>query len=442
MMIIKTKQKSPRKLSFMSIYFLGINGVVGSGAFLLPQEVYKDMNLAGVGVMLFAAITVSLIALCYADLASRFSDSGAAWIYSYNAFGRFWGYEVGIFVWFLGCCTMAAEIVAFLTTLKSFIPAFNNDWLYYSSVFGMIIFFSIINFFGRTIVKAFNNISSAAKMLTIIIFIVVGIFFIHFAHFSPVIPKAATTGAMPLIKHFGAAFSVTFYMFCGFSFIPIAAEQMKNPERNIPRVLVAVMLSVTILYSAMMVIAIGILGSATSKYTTPIAQAFKDGVGEWGYVVIIVGMMISMFGVAFAFSFDTPTLIASLAGEHQMLPKWIDKKNRYDAPWVAIILTAIVAVFLVTQSYLFLVSCIVLASFVQYVPSILAVIKFKYTGEFPNKGFKLPGKYIIPVAALIISAYMITNFTLKTLLVAAVVAVLAAISYFFMNRYNKEEKAD
>lgn len=105
-------------------------------------------------------------------------------------------------------------------------------------------------------------------------------------------------------------------------------------------------------------------------------------------------------------------------------------------------LTAIVSAFLVTQSYLFLVSCIVLTCFIQYVPSILSVIKFEHTGKFPSHGFKLPGKYIIPVAALIISAYMITNFTLKTLLVAAVVAVLAAIPYFFMNRYNKEKKAD
>ena len=114
--MISAKQKIPRKLSFMSIYFLGINGVIGSGAFLLPQEIYKDMNLAGVLVMLFAAVTVSLIALCYADLARRFSNSGAAWIYSYNAFGRFWGYEVGIFVWFIDCWTLAAEIVAYLTT--------------------------------------------------------------------------------------------------------------------------------------------------------------------------------------------------------------------------------------------------------------------------------------------------------------------------------------
>ena len=80
-----------------------------------------------------------------------------------------------------------------------------------------------------------------------------------------------------------------------------------------------------------------------------------------------------------------------------------------------------------------------LASFVQYVPSILAVIKFKHTDEFPNHGFKLPGKYVIPAFALIISCYMVTNFTIKTITVGVVVAVLAAVSYFFIERDEKHE---
>ena len=92
MELINTKKKNPKKLSFISIYFLGINGVIGSGAFLLPQVIYKDMDLASVLVLLCAAITVSMVALCYADLSSRFTGSGAAWLYSYNAFGRFAGY--------------------------------------------------------------------------------------------------------------------------------------------------------------------------------------------------------------------------------------------------------------------------------------------------------------------------------------------------------------
>ncbi|CAM2807682.1 APC family permease [Lactobacillus crispatus] len=375
----------------MSIYFLGINGVIGSGAFLLPQTIYKDMNLMSVFVTICAALTVSMVALCYADLSSRFTGSGAAWLYSYHAFGRFTGYELGIYTWFLGCCTYAAEIVALLTILKTLSPVFSNHAVHYGIAIGIIVLFTIINLFGRTIVKLVDNLSSAAKMITILIFIIIGAFFIHKMNFTPVIPKAATLGVDPYFKHFGAAFSVVFYMFTGFSFIPIAV-------------------------------------------------AFQKAVGDWGYVLVIAGMLISVIGVAFAGSFNTPSLIASLANEHAMLPKWIGKKNKHDAAWVAILLSAIITMILITQSYLFLVSCIVLASFIQYVPSILAVIKFKHTNEFPNNGFKLPFSYVIPALALIISCYMVTNFTWKTILVGVVVGVLAAVAYFFIEKDEKVEE--
>ena len=150
-------------------------------------------------------------------------------------------------------------------------------------------------------------------------------------------------------------------------------------------------------------------------------------------------MLIRIFGVAFSASFNAPSLVASLANEHRMLPKVIGKKNRHDAPSIAIILTAILTALFTTQSYLFLVSCTVLASFVQYVPSILAVIKFKHTNEFPTHGFDLPGKHLIPVLALAVSYYMVTNFTKKTLLLGTIVAMLAAVAYFFI---NKDEEAE
>lgn len=264
----------------MSIYFLGINGVIGAGAFLLPQTIYKDMNLMSVFVTICAALTVSMVALCYADLSSRFTGSGAAWLYSYHAFGRFTSYELGIYTWFLGCCTYAAEIVALLTILKTLSPVFSNHAVYYGIAIGIIVLFTIINLFGRTIVKLVDNLSSAAKMITILIFIIIGAFFIHKMNFTPVIPKAATLGVGPYFKHFGAAFSVVFYMFTGFSFIPIAAKQMNNPEKNIPKVLISVMITVTILYALMMLVAIGILGSKMVNYSTPIAVAFQKAVGD------------------------------------------------------------------------------------------------------------------------------------------------------------------
>lgn len=395
-----------------------------------------NLNLTAILVLLCTAVTVSMIALCYADLSSRFTQSGAAQLYSYNAFGRFSGYELGIFTWFLGCTTLSTELVALLTILKSFLPIFKNNAVYISGVIFLILLFSIINFFGISWVKIVNNISAAAKIITLLVFIIVGAFFIKKAHFTPVIPHAALTGVGPFFKHFGDAFTPIFYLFTGFSFILIAAKQTDNPEKNIPRVLIAVMTSVTILDCLMLLVAIGLSG----QYFNPLASALKTGVGQWGFAFMIVGMLISIFGVAFSASFNTPSLIASLATEHGMLPKWIGKKNKHDAPYVGIIFTAVRSGALATQSYLFLVSCTVLASFVQYVPSILAVIKFKHSNEYPTHGFLLPGKYTIPIIALIISCYMITNFTPKTLLLGAVVAVIATACYFFIDKDEKLEK--
>ena len=79
------------------------------------------------------------------------------------------------------------------------------------------------------------------------------------------------------------------------------------------------MVSVSILYTLMLLIAIGILGHKMSWYTIPIANALKSAVGEWGYIIIIIGVVLSIFGVAFTCSFNAPALIASLALEHRFL---------------------------------------------------------------------------------------------------------------------------
>lgn len=215
---------------------------------------------------------------------------------------------------------------------------------------------------------------------------------------------------------------------------------MNNPEKNIPRVLIAVMVSVTILDTLMMAVAVGLAGTKLGGYSTPLANALGTTIGKWGYSIIIFGMLVSIFGVAFSASFNTPSLIASLANEHGILPKFVGKKNRHDAPWVGIVLTSVLSALFSTQSYLFLVSCTVLASFIQYVPTILAVVKFEHTNQYPTHGFKLPGKYLIPGLALLVSCYMVTNFTSKTLLLGTVIAVLAAVAYFFIKGDRKYEE--
>lgn len=262
----------------------------------------------------------------------------------------------------------------------------------------------------------------------------------HKTNFTPIVPSTVTN-TKSFVGHFGSAFSVVFYMFSGFSFIPVAAAQMNNPEKNIPKALIYVMASVTVLYTLVQTIAIGILGTTIVKYDVPIAEAMKIGVGHWAYAIIILGMILSIFGVAFAVSFSTPALAASLAEEHHLLPSSIGKKNKYGAPYVAVIVTSVISIFATQCSYIFLVSCIVLASFIQYVPSILAVIKFKKTKQFPNNGFSLKGGYVVPILALVISMYLLTNFNLKVLLVMLAVFILGVIIYVTKIKGAENEQA-
>lgn len=418
-----------KKMTFMSVYFLGINAVIGSGAFLLPQELYQDVGVLSILTIFCAALTVSIIALCYADLSSRFSGSGAAWLYSYNAFGKYTGYQIGLFSWFLGCLTLSAEVVGLFRTLKNIIPALNDPMLELVLPIALILILAFINFFGKGIVQLIDNVSSTFKILTILFFIVAGIFLVKKANFHPILP-ADINSKGGLTHQFGSSFSVAFYMFTGFSFIPVAAAQMSNPEKVIPKALVTVMSTVTILYCLVQAIVIGILGTAIVKYDIPIAQALDTSLGHWAYILIIVGMIVSIFGVAFSFSFNTPILVASLANEHNLLPKVLGKKNKHNAPYMAIIVTSLISIILTRFSYIFLVGCIVLSSFIQYVPSILAVIKFKHNKQFPNHGFKLKGGYVIPIIALIISMYLLTSFSLKVFLVILTVFVVGNIVYF------------
>ncbi|MHC5228820.1 APC family permease [Enterococcus sp. LJL99] len=434
-----SSSSSIKKLSFFSIFLLGINGIIGSGTFLLPQQIYQDAGVFwGVICILAAGISTTLIALCYADLSGRFSESGGAWLYSYHAYGKFVGFEVGFFMWFAGVVSISAEIAALIRVFKNLVPSLNNQWV--SLVVGIALIFILgaINWFGVNMVKLVSNVSSTLKLLTIIGFIIVGAFFLKSVNFAPMVPEKMASSA-GLFKNISSTYSVVFYMFTGFSFLPIAARQMNNPQKNLPKALVTIMLSIIVIYSAVQIVAIGVLGPELAKTTIPVALAMKKMLGDWGYYLIIAGSTVSTFGLAFTSSFDVPIIASSLANEHKLLPAFFGKTNKHGAPYFSIILTVIISSFLLsTGSYVFLATCMVCANFVQYVPTILATIKFKKNNQYPTQGFHLKGGILVPVLALIGSLYLLVGFNFKVILVAISVFVIGLIIYLIENHSDKK----
>lgn len=431
-----------KKLSFLSIYLLGINGILGSGTFLLPQQIYNSVGvLWGIVCILIGGIATILIAFCYADLAGRFSDSGAAWLYSYETYGSFVGFEVGVFVWFAGITSISAEIAALVRTLKNVFPFLEDHNAGVLFGIGLIILLGVVNLFGVSFVALIDNLSSGLKLLIVVFFVVVGIFFMKLHNFEPLIPHSMAIGGKSFLKNFGNAYSNVFYMFIGFSFLPIAAKKMKDPKKNLPKALISIMLSVAVIYLMVQVVVIGVLGKGVGTTGIPVAEAMKYAVGNWAYYIIIIGSSLSIFGVAFAFSFNVPEIAASLANEHALLPKFFGKQNKYSAPWVSIILTIVVSSFLLLLGdYQFLVTCTVGATFVQYVPSILATIKLRNSKKFPNTSFKLKGGWLIPILALLSSCYVLVGFNWKVITITISVFIIALIIYLLEKYWKKKHK--
>lgn len=431
---------SVKKMGLLAIVLLGINGIVGSGAFLLPQQIYKDAGfILGLATLLASGIATLVIVFCYADLAGKIPGSGGGWLYCFAAWGRFVGFQVGIFVWFAGLATISTEVAALVRVFRNLVPALDNKWVAYACGAVLIVILAVINLFGANIVQWVDNISSGAKIATALFVVVAGAFFLKSANLHPFLPSDVTTfgEGFDAVKN---AYGVTFYLFAGFSFLTIAGNKMKNQQRNLPRALLIVILAVTVIYLAIQFITVGNLGADTAKSTVPVATAMLHAMGEWAYYIVISGTIVSIFGVCFACSFEVPILGASLATQHRLLPPFIGKTNRRGAPVVAIAITAVLSIgMLFTGSYVFLATCVVCASAVQYIPTILAVIKLRKTA--PATGaFTMNDKvrWVMVLLALAASSYLFLSFTLPVILVCAVVFGLGLVLYFLDAKRRKD----
>ena len=426
-----------KKIKFFSIFLLGINGIIGSGIFLLPGRMYADTDSASLIIILVAATMVLLIALVYAELASRITEDGGSWRYCYKAFGKFTGFEIGFATWFLSITIMSTETAALLTTLREVFPQLHDKMIYNFTAIGIILLLMIANFIGPSFVKILNDISSSAKLCIIVIFIAIGLFFMKFANFTPFVPDNFST--------FGGAFSdvakslsVIFYGYVGFAFLPVAAAKMQNPTKNIPLALISVIGVCTLLYFLITLVCVGNLGSHINDTAIPAAEIMKNIAGSIGYDFIIIGMIISIAGITISFAFNAPILAASMA-EQGLFPEVMAKKNKNGTPYVSSLLTFGIAMGVVLSGdFTFLMSLSVFISFIQYLPCIIAFMKLRKDPTLP-KGFTVPGGNIVPILAIISSCYLLTGFTTDIVIFGLALLIAGCVLYYINEKFVKNK---
>lgn len=421
--------ENKNKLGFWSILLFGINGIIGTGIFLLPG---KAMNLMGPGSLLaylFDMVLVMSLALCFAEVGGIFNKTGGPYIYVREAFGDFAGYEVGIMKYAVSVIAWATMAVGFSTALATIWPAAANKTVQNLVTIGLIAFMCVINILGVQQTKYLNNIITVAKLFPLILFIVVGIFFIKGGNFTPMFPAHMAS------SNFGSCALLVFYAFTGFESIGLVAGDMENPEKNVPKAIVTIMIAVSVIYILIQTVSIGTLGAKLATSTTPLADAASTFLGAVGTILVTAGTLISIGGINVGASFGTPRLAVALA-EDGLLPGAMTKKSRFDTPYVAIIVTSLLTIpIALSGSFTQLATISVVSRFTQYIPTALAVLVLRKKNK--KSTFRIPFGPVIPILAVGVSIWLLIHATAVQILWGLGALAVIAPFYFIIRRREK-----
>ncbi|SJZ90199.1 Amino acid transporter [Cetobacterium ceti] len=420
------------KLGFWSIVLLGINAIIGSGIFLLPNKAYKLMGVGSLGVIIFDMILVLSIALCFAEAGGMFKKNGGPYVYAKEAFGDFVGFEVGFMKWIIGIIAWAAMAAAFAQALSKVWPAANHGGVKAAIIIIILGGLGIVNILGVQISKILNNVITIGKLLPLILFVAIGVFFINGGNFNAPAPTAAVEGG----SNFAAAALLMFYAFTGFESIAVAAEDMHNPEKDVPKAIMTVMAIVSAFYILILVVSIGALGPELASSTAPIADAANRFLGPIGSSIVTAGTLVSIGGINIAASFITPRSGVALA-EDGILPRFIAKNGKHGTPVYAIIITVVLAILLaLSGSFAKLAAISVISRFVQYLPTCLAIPVLRKKRPELVRTFRVPLGPVIPVFAVVVSCWLVYNSDITKILIGLGGLLFGVPVYLLMKKFG------
>ncbi|WP_099192410.1 APC family permease [Tepidibacter mesophilus] len=427
-------KQTKKKFGFWSIVLLGINAIIGSGIFLLPNKAMSIIGPASMWVILFDMLLVVSIALCFAEVGGMFKKNGGPYVYAKEAFGDFIGFEVGFMKWAISIIAWAAMSVAFTTALGNIFPQTQDPTIKNAIILTILIGLGALNILGVNISKMMNNIITLGKLIPLIMFVVVGIFFIKGSNFTPMFPSGTYEAGT-----FGSSALLIFYAFTGFESIAVAAEDMENPQKNIPKAIITVLAIVSVFYLLIQAVSIGVLGTDLANTATPVADAAKIFLGPVGGAIVTAGTLISIGGINIAASFITPRSGVALA-EDGLIPKVIAKNGRFGTPTLAIVITVGLAIPLaLSGSFAKLAAISVVSRFAQYVPTCLAVIVLRKKRPDLQSTFRVPFGSVIPVIAVAVSGWLLTQTTMEKIMWGLGGLILGVPIYLIMKKSNEKE---
>ncbi|NIE88224.1 MULTISPECIES: amino acid permease [unclassified Burkholderia] len=435
-----------KALGAVDLTFLGIGAIIGTGIFVLTGTGAVQAGPALMVSFIVAAIACGLSALAYAEFASTIPVAGSIYTYSYATLGELVAWIIG---WDLMLeYSLAASAVSvgwsgyaqsllkgFGVVLPTVLTAAPNSVPGVTTYFDLpafVVMMAITTLLSLGIREStrVNNVMVFIKVAVVLLVIAVGVFHVTPANWTPFMPHG-----WPGV--FGAA-AVMFFAFIGFDAVSSAAEEVKNPKRDLPIGIIASLGVCAVLYVAVAAIATGIVPSAQyAGITHPISYALQVAGQNWVAGFIDLGAVIGMLTVILVMTYGQ-TRVTYAMSRDGLLPAVLSRVHpRFQTPflatWIIGLLCALIAALIPLNVLAELINIGTLAAFSMVS---IAVIVLRRTRPDLPRAFRCPGVPVVPVLAVAACVFLMLNLSAVTWKAFGIWLVIGLVIYFVYSRRN------